>query len=273
MKQTLENLIKTSKLSEDEIKSLLKNHPPKRTYTERNIEANSYHTKIGVVSDLHMGHNKYRPDILKDAIHNFEKSKIDFVCIPGDICEGMSGRDGHIYELTHTGASQQLDYATEQLSQIQHPIYAITASHSHDGWFMNKGDMGLDVGVELERRIPNFTYLGCDDATLNLQTGIKINMIHPGGGTAYALSYKLQKHINSLSGGEKPNVLLQGHYHKAIYMLYRNVHAFESGCLEDQTKFMKKIGTPAMTGYWIIDIYANKKKSVDKIIPEFYPFY
>ena len=35
---------------------------------------------------------------------------------------------------------------------------------------------------------------------------------------------------------------------------------------------MKKKGTPAMLGYWVIDVRANKK-GVDSVRNEFIPFY
>ena len=194
--------------------------------------------------------------------------------MPGDITEGMSGREGHIYELSHLGVSNQINYAVEQLSQIGVPIYAITATNSHDGWSSSKGNQGFEVGPELERRIKNFNFLGYDEADLELDNGLKLKLTHPGDGTAYAVSYKLQKYINALAGGKKPDILLQGHYHKAMYMFYRNIHAFDSGTLCEQTIFMKKKQTPAMLGYWIIEAVVDKKNGgVDKIKPEFVPFY
>jgi len=238
----------------------------------RRLPINGKHTKFTVISDLHMGHIKYRPDILEHAIKNSNKQHSEFYCLPGDILEGMSGREGHIYELAHIGASNQLKYGIEQLSQIEKPIYAITATNSHDGWFSSKNNMGFEVGPNLEEKIKNFHFLGYDEADLKLDNGITIRMIHPGDGTAYALSYKGQRYLNSLSGGQKPDILLQGHYHKAMYMFYRNVHFFDAGCLEDQTIFMKKKQTPAMTGYWILDVWANKK-GVDRIKTEFIPFF
>ena len=55
-------------------------------------------------------------------------------------------------------------------------------------------------------------------------------------------------------------------------MFYRNVHFFDAGTLEAQTKFMKKIGTPAMMGYWLMDVRGGKN-GVEAITPTFVPFY
>jgi len=270
----LEDLMKKKNLSEEEVKNIIK----KSGYSKpemgniRPLPYNAKRVKFVIASDFHMGHKNFRPDILDHAIRNANRQKADFWILPGDILEGMSGREGHIYELSHLGATNQLNYGIEQLRQIKQPIYGITATNSHDGWFSSKNNMGFEVGPELERRVENFEFLGYDEADLKLDNGIDIRMVHPGDGTAYAISYKGQKYLNSLSGGQKPDIIAEGHYHKAMYMFYRNVHFFESGALQDQTIFMKKKQTPSMTGYWIIDAWANKH-GVDKIKSEFVPFF
>jgi len=271
----LEKILKEGNVSFDGLKALIKQagYSAPRIGERRELSGIGRHTKFTVISDLHLGHNKYRPDILEHAIRNSTRQHSEFFLIPGDILEGMSGREGHIYELSHIGASAQLDYAVSQLNQIPVPIYGITATNSHDGWFTSKNNMGFEVGPELERRIPNFTFLGYDEADINLDNSLKVKMVHPGDGVAYAVSYKGQKYLNALPGGQKPDICLQGHYHKAMYMFYRNVHFFDSGTLCDQTIFMKKKQTPAHTGYWIIDAWAGKKGGVDRIKSEFVPFW
>jgi hypothetical protein len=64
--------------------------------------------------------------------------------------------------------------------------------------------------------------------------------VHPGGGSAYATSYTVQKLVESYSGGGKPAVLLAGHYHKLEFINVRNVWAIQTGCVQDQTPFARK---------------------------------
>ncbi len=274
--EKLLDYISKQKLSLEDIKLIIKQKGSSKPLlnNSKKLSFNSKRLKFGVISDTHMGHNKYRPDILEHAVNYFRKQKVEFVLHCGDILEGMSGREGHVYELDYVGASAQMDYAVEQLSKIEQPVYAITASNSHDGWFSSKNNMGLEVGPELERRVKNFSFIGYDEADVNLDSGLKIRMVHPGGGTAYAISYKMQKYLNAMSGGDKPHLLFQGHYHKVNYLFYRNVHAFDAGALEEQTVFMKKMQSPSMIGYWVVDAVFNKnKKEVDRVRPEFVPFY
>ncbi len=79
-------------------------------------------------------------------------------------------------------------------------------------------------------------------------------VMHPGGGTAYALSYRPQKLVESLQGGQKPAVILIGHYHKISVNLIRNVWAFQVGCSQDQTPFMRKIPTEPHIGGMVITL-------------------
>jgi len=67
-------------------------------------------------------------------------------------------------------------------------------------------------------------------------------------------SYRPQKIIESYQGGEKPAVLLIGHYHKISYNIIRNVHTFQAGCVTDQTVFLRKKSIECMVGGWIIEV-------------------
>lgn len=261
----------------DETEKILKNfkqiNPQK--YQTKQIDFGEKEVLFGVFSDAHMGHKCYRPDVFRKMIKDGKKQGVEFYLNVGDTLEGMSGRDGHIYELTHLGASEQMNYFKEEFKKFDRPVYSIEADSSHGGWFKSKGNTGLDIGEELEARCEHYDFLGYDEQDLNLDNGLKIRLRHPGGGTAYALSYKMQKYIESIGGGDKPNILFQGHFHKAEYIFYRNIHGFDAGTLADQTPFMKKIGTPAHVGYWIIKAKQHKFKSkgVERVTSQFIPFY
>jgi len=273
--QELLKELKKNNISPEEVQMVLKGlKHPHGTYKPKKINFSDKHVKFGVISDAHMGHVCYRPDVLDHAAANFKKEGIEFIVNPGDTIEGMSGRDGHIYELSHIGATNQMNYCVEEFKKLAPwTVYSIEATGSHGGWFGSKGNAGLDIGKELEEKIKNYTFLGYDEQDLLLDNGLKIRLRHPGGGTAYAISHKMQKYIEAIGGGDKPNMLFQGHFHKAIQMFYRNIHGFDAGTLANQTPFMKKINTPAHVGYWIIDAYIDKNKGVERVKSEFTPFY
>ena len=267
----LEKLLEKHNMSEDELKVLLKQakKPKLNTHSEHDHFYGGRHIKYGLISDLHLGHKKVDMRCIEDAIKVFNKKSVDAVYCPGDIIEGMSNRDGHIYELDVIGVTNQLDFATDVLSNFNKDFYFILGNH--DEWSMKKSNQGVHIGKELERRLPNLHYLGDYKADINLSDNVKMRMTHEGS-TCYALSYSIQKRINALEGGQKPNILHNGHIHKALYMFYRNIHATESGTCERQTDFMAMKGAPAHVGFWEIDVWFNKN-GITKFQPTFYPYY
>ncbi len=92
----------------------------------------------------------------------------------------------------------------------------------------------------------------------HISGGTTLALIHPSGGTAYALSYKPQKWAESLSGGKKPDIAGIGHFHKIEQLFYRNIHIFQTGTFESQTPFMARKGLAAMVGAWILSINGQR---------------
>ena len=90
----------------------------------------------------------------------------------------------------------------------------------------------FDVGAYLELVAKkagrtDLEYIGHVEADIAIKAGNKPTMIkiqHPGGGSAYARSYTGQKQVEAFEGGEKPSILVQGHYHVSNYMNDRNIH-------------------------------------------------
>jgi hypothetical protein len=105
----------------------------------------------------------------------------------------------------------------------------------------------------------------------NGETVIRVQ--HPGGGSAYALSYTPQKIVESLSGGDKPNILLLGHYHKAGHWFLRNIHTVLGGCFQAQSPFMRKKRLAAHVGGWIIEFLQGDTGDVLEFTSTFIPFY
>jgi len=228
------------------------------------------HARFIVISDSHIGHKEFKPEILEKAFSYAKHKKVDAIYHVGDITEGMSGRPGHIYELTHIGVTDQLNYTADLFKQSPVGIYGITGNH--DQWAYK--NVGVDVGKSLEEKVEQFHYLGQNEADVKLTKDITMKLFHPNDGSSYATSYKLQKLIESFTGGEKPHIVLEGHYHKAMYAFMRNVHGFESGTLMDQSSWMRGKKLAAHMGFWMIDVYYKKDGTeIQSIVPQFVPHY
>jgi biotin operon repressor len=124
-------------------------------------------------------------------------------------------------------------------------------------------------------------YIGHEEADIEIKTpqlkrGVRgpiVRIIHPGGGTAYALSYKTQKLAEHLQGGEKPRIQLVGHYHKYDCNYHREIYNLQTGCLEDQTIFMRKNMLAAHVGYLILECYIGRDGVIERFRHEWKPFY
>lgn len=270
--ELLINEIRKSKITPLEFSALVKH---KGARNER-IPPQPYNVKgkkltIGIFGDTHIGSKFYDPELMKRAAETFNSRKVDFVIHVGDITEGHyeSKRQGSVFELTEIGGDAQVDRAVKELSQIKRPIYGITGNHEHNTFYKL---CGFDVGKQIAERLDNFKYLGNMRGIINLPHGKKIEVLHPGGGSSYALSYKPQKIVESLEGGSKPDLLLIGHFHKALYMYYRNVHTMMTGTLQSQTSFMRENGLQAHKGYYVVSLEVGKN-GISKITPEFFPGY
>ena len=268
-KSELEKILEKEDITEQEAITALKSFG-RKPKSAKKLGISGKHFKYGYFSDPHIGHEAFREDLFDKANKLYRKEKVDFILDMGDTLEGMSGRDGHIYELTHVGFSQQIKYATGLLNQLRAPIFGIDGNH--DGWYKNKGNGGIIVGEELEQRVKLYTHLGEGEGDLQVNPHVKIKLFHPNDGSAYAASYKLQKLIESFSGGEKPEIVHSGHYHKALYTFIRNVHGFESGTLSGQSRFMRGKKLAAHMGFGIVDVFYNKN-GVDRLIHTFVPCY
>jgi len=71
------------------------------------------HIRFGYYSDPHVGEKHFHEPLWHAMCKFFIKEGIRTVYCPGDNLEGMSGRPGHIYELSHIGATAQLNYAAQ----------------------------------------------------------------------------------------------------------------------------------------------------------------
>lgn len=225
--------------------------------------------RFGAMTDLHIGHKQSCRQRIEQAFEEFAKDNVDFIVIPGDVTEGMSNRPGHIYELDHIGYNEQKREAIDILGQwTDSEVYMIDGNH--DRWYIKSA--GAVVVKDIADSLPNYHFLGHDEGDISLNGQVTIKLWHGEDGSSYALSYRLQKILESLTGGEKPNILIAGHVHKFVNIFERNVHAVSVGCMEGQTKWMRGKRISAHVGFCIIDAWIDGA-SVTKFSPTFYPFY
>jgi len=227
------------------------------------------HIRIGCITDTHIGHMCSSRARLMQAFDEFKKEQVDFITHSGDVTEGMSHRPGQIYELDFLGYDAQKHEAIDCFAQwADTDIYAIDGNH--DRWFLKSN--GALIVKDIEASLENFHFLGHDEGDISLDGRAVLKLWHGEDSSSYALSYRLQKILESFTGGEKPNVLITGHVHKYVNIFERNVYCVSAGCLQSQTSWMRGKRLAAHVGFCIIDIHVAKK-GVSKFTVTWYPFY
>lgn len=251
----------------ERIRQSIQATPAKRSLDPITWSKSSF--KFAFITDTHIGHNLSHAAWWDKVCNLVAAEKCDFALHAGDITEGMSGRPGHCYELAQIGMGAQVKEAVERFKRFPVTIKAITGNH--DLWSYKA--VGADPAAMMAEALPGkFEYIGMDEADIVVQ-GVKIKLWHGGDGSSYATSYRTQKFVEGLTGGEKPHILLSGHAHKAIFHQCRNVMVFEGGTLCGQTGWMRGKKLAAHCGFWIIEVWPATVGGIERLSQQWIPFF
>ena len=226
--------------------------------------------KIALTGDRHTGSLYHHAAALAAFYEHAEREGCSAVYDTGDILAGHGVYKGQEFEVRDLGFDAQIERLAHDAPSTL-PTFFITGNH--DASYKNLA--GAGVGRAIERAVPGYTFLGEDQARVEWQTPhgpLSLLLLHPAGGTAYALSYKPQKIVESFEGGNKPDILAVGHFHKAEFMpSYRNIATIQTGTFERQTPFMARGGLAAHVGGWIVEvIVGDGHKSIKAQFVAFY---
>lgn len=226
--------------------------------------------RFGLMGDTQINSKYTQLTHLHRLYDLYEQEGIEVVYHTGDIDEGEQMRKGHQYECYSQGVD---DHKAEivKVYPKRKGIRTAFITGNHDASMIRLA--GVDIGRMIAAEREDMEYLGQDSAVISLTDNCTLELRHPGDGTAYAQSYKIQKMIEAMSGGEKPNLIAIGHYHKQEYMFYRNVHAIQTGCLQAQTPWMRGKGISAALGGWVVELRLNVDGGIERLQSEFFPFY
>ncbi|MBU2072741.1 MAG: metallophosphoesterase family protein [Gammaproteobacteria bacterium] len=209
---------------------------------------------FGVVSCSHLGSLYANLSGLVEFYKTAKREGAEFILHCGDVCDGAKMYKGQEYEQSAIGWEAQAK-CFEDNAPGDLPTHFITGNHDES----LKKLAGMDPGSDLARRRPDWKLIGSCTGRVVLDAGngksCIVDLMHPGGGSSYAVSYRPQKIVEQLEGGTKPNMLFIGHFHKAEWMpAYRNVCVAQSGCLQWQTPYMRDKGLAAHVGGWIVKV-------------------
>lgn len=233
---------------------------------------------FGFVTDNHLCNKHSRLDVLNAAYDTFERMGITTVYNAGNWIDGEA-RFNKTELITAPGMDNQLDYMIDKYPVKKGIVTHYIAGDDHCGWYQQRE--GIEIGRYLQHKAEaagrhDLKYLGYGEADVALMHGTGsavMRVVHPGGGSSYAISYTDQRRVESYQGGEKPHVELVGHYHKFNYGYPREVHTLQGGCTCEQTMFMRKKRLAAHIGFSVVKIAQDSNGAVTRFAPEWFPFF
>ena len=226
--------------------------------------------RFGLIGDTQINSKYTQLTYLHRFYKIVEQQEISDVYHTGDIDEGEQMRVGHQYECYTQGADDHIDEIVKNYPKIT-GITTHFITGNHDASIYKR--CGMDIGKAVSTKRPDMHYLGRDWAKVELTPNCTLELRHPWDGTAYSLSYKIQKMVEAMDPDSKPNILAVGHYHKLEYLFYRNIHCFQTGCFQMQTPVTRGKGISVHLGGWIVTAEVDENGTITRIIPEFIPFY
>jgi hypothetical protein len=234
-------------------------------------------TRFGLVSDTHLCCREERLAELHAQYDLFVKEGITTVFHAGNIVDGYIARinGGSVFESTIDGQAQ---YVVDHYPNREGITTHFITGDDHEAWFAPGFNFGAYLEmVALNQGRKDLHYIGHVEADVELKCGDRSQIIkiqHPGGGSAYARSYKGQKMVESFQGGEKPAILVQGHYHVSGYSFDRNVHIVGMPGFQDQTIFGRKKHLRFEIGGCIIEFKMSPTTgAITRFRPEFNMFF
>ena len=234
---------------------------------------------FGIVSDNHTGSKYQQMTILKTAYADFIQQKVAFVLHAGDITDGINMYRGQVSELFLHGADEQAEYIVEYYPKAPFKTYIISGNHDTS----YKRAVGYNVvrhGICDKRN--DLVFRGEESSEFDVK-GLRIGILHPSGGVAYARSYRAQKIIESVvtdtinhvkDWQEKraalPHIFIIGHYHISNYLpYYMGVATINAPCMQAQTPYLKRKGLSPELGYVIVKVVFSDMGIPIKITPDF----
>lgn len=233
--------------------------------------------KFGLVSDNHLGSKYERNEVLETLFDVYANEGIDTVYQCGNIIEGEAVFNK--FDVLAHGIEGQSRYLAEHWPKRKGIKTLFITGDDHEGWYVQREGVNIGRILEMEaRRVgrEDLVFLGHMEHDIifeGTKRKVVMRLIHAGGGSSYATSYSAQKIVESYTSGEKPDILLIGHYHKAEYTYAREVHVVQAGTTQDQTPFMRKKKLHAHVGGWIIEFEMTKEGSMSRFKTEWLPFY
>lgn len=233
---------------------------------------------LGVLGDTHLANVNARLDVLNCLYDIYEREGITKVFHTGNAVDGECRFNRHEL-LTRAGFEPQMEYFANEYPQRNGITTMFITGEDHEGWWTSRE--GINVGKRMQQAAEDkgrkdLVWIGHveRDVEFKAKSGRAwLRVMHPGGGSSYAVSYTEQKIVEALQGGEKPHIQFIGHYHKFNQGYPREVHTVQTGCTCDQTAFLRRMKIRVDVGGTIVRFHQATTGEINRFNVEWIPFY
>ncbi|MEM0333304.1 MAG: metallophosphoesterase [Candidatus Aenigmatarchaeota archaeon] len=246
--------------------------PLRERFDYPTIERGEKHKHL-YLSDTHINSNYTNIEDIYFVVSIAKDEKVEAAFHAGDITESVPGLElynGQRFRVRTQSAKDLINYVLnffDIFSKQEIPLYFITGNHDTK---ISKL-IGLDL-LELvsqlysrEESKNKIIFVGEERGTVEFNYNdnkLKINMVHPQGGSADTLGYNARKFYRYLKliGNGKNRVLLIGNYHRAIF-IYDPLHfpTYLVPCMKYPDEYVETKGLLIQKGAWITTLELDQK--------------
>jgi len=237
--------------------------------------------KYGLTADNHLCSKYARLDALNALYDIWQEEGVQEVLQGGNMIDGEKESFNRFDLIVSPGIEAQMEYLANEWPYRKGIKTSFICADDHEGWYVRRE--GIDIVSFMQNRMrekgrDDMYFLDYMEHTFsfigrNNPQPCRLQVIHAGGGTAYATSYNGQKIVESYQPNEKPTILLIGHYHKANYDYPRAVHTILMGTTQDQTPWMRKKHMEAHLCGWTLFFDIDEIGVAHNIRLAMHPFY
>lgn len=206
---------------------------------------------FGVVSDTHLGSRMEAVKELESIYDDFAERGIRAVFHIGDLCDGENVYTGHMRYVRCHGFEAQKAWAVHKYPR-RADITTYIIAGNHDASFLIRSNADIINSVCLERE--DLKNCGLFYARFYNEK-IRLDVLHPRGGTYYSKSYGIQKWVrNNEMPSTYPDVMFFGHWHQHGYFNEHGIEAVMAGNFQHPNEYHIRMGYIGNIGGYIIEI-------------------
>jgi DNA polymerase II small subunit len=249
--------------------------------------------RAALISDVHVGSQEFLADAwsrFADWLHTEEAHAVEYLCIAGDMVEGVGVYPDQDEELDIVDIYDQYEAFAEYLKEVPGDMEIIMIPGNHDAVRLAEPQPGFDdelrdiMDVHDPRIVGNPSTVTIEGVNILMYHGVSLDEVIaelPEDKASYDEPHKpmyqllKKRHVAPQFGGhtrlapeeqdylvmdEVPDIFHTGHVHKFGYGKYRNVLAVNTGCWQAQTEFQKSVNIDPDTAYApIVDLHRLDK--------------